>query len=133
MKKVSKNILTVLTFLILISFTASSISLSELISTSCKANTGSCCCKVHSEKTAISESIQKQCCCEISQNTNQPLEINNLFVPESIKVQNCLVKINYDFNYFKNFNKSANSSYTIISFHSLPENDICISNSILRI
>lgn len=125
----SLNKSRIIVLLILVSFIFSGESVYSLFQMSCSKDETSCCCK----KSALndSENISKKCCCEIKEADNHVNEIilitnevsrksDIYFVLTLIKPDN-FIKLNFSGN------------YGINSFHSPPDTDINIFNSVLRI
>lgn len=129
MTKLSLNKSRVIVLLILVSLVFSGESVYSLFKMSCSKDETSCCCK----KSALndSENISKKCCCEIKEADNHVNELivitnessrksDTYFVLTIIKPDN-FIKLNFP------------GKYGINSFHSPPDTDISIFNSVLRI
>lgn len=127
--KPNKYFFRVSTLILLMGFLLSNVSFSQFIVNKCQSEMTSDCCK-NSNNSSHALKIEKPCCCEIKEASNQPLES----VTAITQIQNKIfpVEINH-YAYFQFFQPDANFNYKPISFHSLASNDLNILNSNFRI
>lgn len=129
--KSKKYYLNILSVVMLISFLNVNLSLCTIIADSCSMDKTSCCCKDSEQKTSTAVKLEKKCCCEIKEMTNQPADIN-LSLTESISKNLSHTSEVYSVITFNNDN--FNSGYfKVLSFHSPPKEKLNILNSNFRI
>lgn len=128
--KLKKYFFKSFALILLTMFLLSNVSFCQLVMLSCKSEISSCCCK-KSNETPRTIKIEKQCCCEIKEASNQPLDVTTALV----QIQN--KNITFEIHQFANYSfadaEGPHLSYKPISFHSPPAIDLNILNSNFRI